>query len=341
MAHGLLLAASMKSLVLVALVAGSACGGNSGPGDADVDAGVPAIDDQWLVATGIGALATDAQRLYFVEGRSLRARPLEGGDATTLATLPDPNPQFGGILSLHVGADEVAFVEGLVEGASGTQTQNLWIVPKVGGVPLQLATSMDPRAFLGVSIDGDFVYYSSSTSVLRVPRTGGTSQYVGRSDQTVQYWIFSPEVHDGQLYWAADSRLYRMPVGDSSGKGKPFASLPASSAKIVAHDRAFVVALSPQTDFLDEANAIVEVDPTTGAVGPAVPFGTSVDQVVATAADAWGATLNGVVRVPRTGGAPVQVTTTPGFFIAAGTVPGQGEAVFATTDAGITRLAAP
>lgn len=328
----------MNWLLVLSTFSLAACGSDPSSTSPDAPPGGSSIDEQWyLSSSGISALAVDGDQLVFFEGAMLRAMPLAGGAPITLATLTPPaDPSsFADVEELRVGADRVAFVEGVLDAATGAVTRTLFVVPRSGGSPVALSTSQDSRAFLGLAFDGDALVFSSNTALYRVALAGGTPQYVGQSEGSVLYWIFSPLVQGDQIMWAADAHLYRMARTASTKRGTAFATLPAQSARIIAADHALVVALSPDIDFQSPANAIVEVDPVTGSIGAPVSLGADADEIVATASDVWAATFTGVVRVPRAGGATAaHVTTAPGLHVAA-----SPHAVFASTNTGITRIA--
>ncbi|MBL0219462.1 MAG: hypothetical protein IPQ07_37035 [Myxococcales bacterium] len=258
------------------LATAAACGSDPSSMSPDATPGGSTIDEQWYASSsGISALAVDGEQLVFFEGAMLRTRSLTGGEPTTLATLTPPaNPSsFADVEELRVGPTSVAFVEGVLDAATGAVTKTLFLVPRSGGAPVVLSTSQDSRAFLGLAFDGDALVFSSNTSVYRVALAGGTPQYVGQSEGSVLYWIFSPLVQGDQILWAADAHLYRLARTSSNKRGMAFATLPAESAQIIAVDRGLVVALSPEIDFQAPANAIVEVDPVTGAAGTPVSLG--------------------------------------------------------------------
>ncbi len=86
--------------------------------------------------------------------------------SSTYTRAPSAPDVLGGIASLSVGATDVVIVETELDSTGGTK-KTLSIIPKAGGAGGVLATSQDSRAFLGVTLDGEYVYYSSNTSVLR------------------------------------------------------------------------------------------------------------------------------------------------------------------------------
>lgn len=317
------------------------CGGQpSGATDdgAPVD-GAPGDGSSLVVASStIGQLAADDHALFYVEGTSVKAFPLEGGTPRTLYTDTPPAQALTQIDRLVVGSSEVLVVVGHLDPTTLASDQTLVLVPKLGGPPRVLATSNDVRAFLGATFDGEYVYFSSFDSLYRVPRAGGPTTFVGESNGSTHYWIFSPVVTADQVYWAEDTSVFRMARTESTRRGAPLAVLPAAeSGKIVASGSKFVVALSPELDFQSPPDAFVEIDPATGAVGTRIPLAdANILQVVATERDVWTVSLTGLVRVPRVGGPPVQVLTDP-----CSSAVTTGGSLYVTTEAGITRLPLP
>lgn len=337
--------ASLTTFVLsLSLFAACTPDGRTPAGDDDGSGSGSAQPDPGFYASSqVGAIAADADRVYFTEGLAVKSiAAADGSDPQTLYTLPAGDSSTGSYTSIAqfvVGPSDLAWVESTFDATTGAQMSALRAIPKTGGSPRTLATDADSRAFLGVSFAGDWIYYSSNTAVLRVPRAGGSVEYVGESDQSVQYWIFSPTVVDDTLYWAADDEIYRLAVGDREGRGAPIGTVPGASGMIVdaTAGKPFVVALSPEIDFQDSAMGFVELDPATGQSSAlrSLQVGDGrVMAVVATATDVFAATLGGVVRAPRDGSASAtQVTTAPGLYIAA-----NATHAYASSQTGITKL---
>ncbi|NVB81612.1 MAG: hypothetical protein HOV81_24675 [Kofleriaceae bacterium] len=292
------------------------------------------VEPDWLATPYVSRIAVDASHVYFVAGggAELSRSPIAGGAAEALYTVPSDGTSFDMIDALVVGANDIVFVVDGYDTDTQAQTRTLYALAKAGGSPRMLASSQDSRAYLGVTIDGDYVYFTSFTSLVRVPLAGGTSQFVGESPESVQYWAFSPTVVGDKIVWAESQSLFAIAKGSSSREGMRLAYVPGSG-KIIGSDAVLVVALSSQIDFLGLASKFIEVDPTTGLLGPVVDVGTTFDDAAVTADAVWAATSTGLVRVPRAGGAPEQVTTVRSLSIAAGS-----EAVFVGTEDGITRV---
>jgi|GEM_PF-6549375 len=286
----------------------------------------------------IGQLAADDHDLFYVEDTAVKAIPLAGGTPTTLYTAVAPTGALTMIDRFVVGSSELLFVVSHIDDVTLATDETLFLVPKTGGTALALATSNDSRAFLGAAFDGNDVYFSTFDSMFRIPRTGGTTTFVGQSNGSTHYWVFTPVLTADQVYWAEGTNLYRMARTDSSKRGGLFATLPESeSGKILAKGAKFVVALSPDLDFLAWPDAFVEIDSTTGAVGTRVPLAVAnILEVAVTNSYVWTASPTGLVRVPRAGGEPVQA-----LAAACTSVVAAGSSMYAATNAGIMRIPQP
>ena len=319
-------------LLAAALVACSSSRPDTPAPDGAVTPDAPALQDNWL-PDGAFDLAADDTNLYLANGAEVVAAPLAGGAPVKLYEPTLPPNGFAMIGGLVVGATDLLFVTAVTD-ENGATTKTLYVVPKAGGTPLALATSQDSRAFLGATFDGDDVVYSSFTSVLRVAKTGGTPRYVGESEGSVQYWIFSPVAMPDAWLWTSEGTMYRLPRTSTDQTGHAFAELP-ETGEAIAHDHALVVALSPDIEYDGHFDAAIEVNPATGALGPRVPLGTVQAMKVAANADTlFAAGQDGLWRVPRTGGTPQQLIS--GFCLA---VTATRDAAFAACGKGITRIA--
>lgn len=322
----------LASLALSSMILASGCGGDDASSGPAPDAPV-AIEPGWssVVAT---VLATDEEYLY-TGGEVLARIPIAGGAPETLYTLPATGElvQFS---SIHPGPAEVVFVTTALS-TDGEFRKQLLKVSKSGGPPLTLATSSDQRAFIGVTIDGGQVYYSSFTNLYRVPLAGGEPRFVGESPESIQYWIVSPTILGDELYWAEGTVLFKIAKTATGERGTLAAEL-GLTTRIIGSGGAgepLVVALSVGNVSFGGALAFAEVDPATGMLARTpIELGHEVDVSLATADAVWGASSAGVIRVPRAGGAAEQLTSEPTLAIAA-----SEEAVFAATSSGITRLA--
>jgi hypothetical protein len=305
-----------------------ACSGH-GSQTANVDAPGATVDPHWFDSTTIGELASDSQALYFVDGTAIKKRSLDGGDPAVLFRATDPNLLSLGRLA--VDGSDLVFVASYLDSATLESTHTLSIVPTAGGAVRDLVTSHDSRAFLGVSLSGSDVYYSEFTSLLRVPRTGGTSDFRAQSPGTTQYWIYSPVVVADQVYWATDGNVYRIAISGQGGTGTPFATL-AGSGKLVSAALPFVAALSPSSDFSQPASAFTEIAEDGTASAP-VNLGAPVNDLTATATDVWAASQQrGILRAHR-GQTTVEVLDPMPCMHAVAT----DHAVFVSTQTGIAR----
>lgn len=286
----------------------------------------------------IGHVAADDHDLFYVEDMAVKAIPLAGGTSITLYTATGPAQALPMIDRFVVGSSELLFVVSHIDPTTLATDETLFLVPKTGGTALALATSNDSRAFLGATFDGNDVYFSTFDSLFRIPRTGGTATFVGQSNGSTHYWVYSPVVTTDQVYWAEGTNLYRMTRTDSSKQGALFATLPVpESGKILSKGTKFVVALSPELDFLAWPDAFVEVDSTTGAVGTRVPLAAAnILEVAATDSHVWTASPTGLVGVPRAGGQPVHA-----FAGACSSVVAAGHSLYVSTQTGITRIPQP
>ena len=315
------------------------CAADHGAGD-DTGSGSneeSPIETDWVASPWVSRLAVDRDHVYFVAGggAELSRVPLAGGNPEPLYQVASDPASFAMIDALVVGANDIVFVIDDYDTATSAQTRTLYALAKAGGTPRMLASSQDSRAFLGVTIDGESVYFTSFTSLVRVPLAGGQTQFVGESPESVQYWAFSPTVVGDRIVWAESSSLFAIGKSSSSREGTRLAYVPGSG-KIIGSDASLVVALSGQFDFLAPASKFIEVDPATGLLGPLVDVGATFDDAAVTAGAVWAASHDGLFRVPRAGGAPEQVTTATSLSVAAG----EG-AVFVGTETGITRVKLP
>jgi hypothetical protein len=325
---------SLVFVFVLGCVGDRATGDDSGSGSGSQES---PIDPDWLAAPHVSRIAVDASHVYFVAGggSELSRAPIAGGSPEVLYTVPSGGTTFDMIDALVVGPSDLVFVVDSYDTETQVQTRTLYALAKAGGSPRMLASSEDSRAFLGMTVDGGQVYFTWFTSLMRVPLASGPSQFVGESPELVQYWALSPTVVDDRIVWAESSSLFAIAKSSSSREGTRLASVPGSG-KIIGYDSTLVVALSSELDFLGRAARFVEVDPTTGLTGPVVDAGTMFDDAAITADAVWAVGQGGLVRVPRAGGAPEQVTTTHSLAVAAGT-----GAVFVGTEDGITRVTLP
>lgn len=321
----------------MALVPG--CGGDDGGGgggggpDAGTFDAPPAVQPGWASFSAT-ALAADAEYLY-AGGSELVRIPLAGGEPETLYTLP-PTDGNATVAAIHVAGDHLVFVAQEISFV-GETTQQLMRIGKGGGTAATLASSTDQRAFLGVTVDGDQVYYSTFTNLYRVPLAGGSSQLVGESPELIQYWAVSPTIVGDDLYWAEGTRLYKIAKTASGGQGTRVAEL-GLTGRIIASGgpgEPFTVSLKVGDVGFSGALAVAEVDPTTGMIdGDPIQLDREVDYVLATDEALWTASSDGALRVPRAGGAAEQLVSEWTWALA-----DTDDAVFAATTTNITRLA--
>lgn len=305
---------------------GTGTGTGSGSGEPDT------IDERWSTAAHVSELAADSSHVYFVsDGVRLSRKAIAGGSEEALFQLDAAGDAFTMIIALHVGPSDIVFVTEAYDLETGYSTRRLMTMPKTGGTARQLASSTDVRAYLGVTVDSTHAYFSSFTSLLRVPLAGGTVQFVGESPNSVRYWAFSPVLADRQLYWAEMSAIYRVSATGVDQEGTLVANI-GGEARIISADP-FVVTASPSFDYSGLAESFAVIDPTTGTRGPDVPFGEEVDAAITAGDSVFAASRSGLIRVPLAGGTPEHVTTTAATALAA-----TDDDVFVGTATGITRV---
>jgi hypothetical protein len=296
-----------------------------------------AIDPSWVTSPYVGALATDSNHLYFA-GQSdgaLARVPLSGGAPETIYMAPSTTGDANAaVTAIYLGANDVAFVLDVSDFVAGTQQRTLFTIPKAGGTAKQLSTSQDSRSYLGATVEGSYVYFSTFTSLLRVPISGGTVELVGQSPNSVRYWVFSPTIVNGQIYWAESNSLYRIAANATDDEGTLFTSLPGGAKILGATTTSLVVGLSDPYGLYDPATQFAEVDLATGSLSGPIAFGEEIQEATVAGGDVFAATFHGAVRVPRSGGSPVQLTTDFATSVAA-----TDHAVFVGTSTGITRIA--
>jgi hypothetical protein len=305
-------------------------GGGSGSGSA--------IDPEWVASPYVGTLAADDSHVYFAgqSDGSLSRVSLGGGTAEILYTAPMPSSTTANvaITAIYLGPSDIAFVVDENDFIEGTQKRSLMTMPKAGGAAKELSTSPDSRAYLGATIEGSFVYFSTFTALLRVPLAGGTVTRVGESPNSVQYWAFSPTIIADQLYWAESNSIYRVAASATDDDGTLFATLPGGGTILGTTPTSLVVGLSDPYGLYDPATQFAEVDLATGNVSAPIAFGEEIQDATLAGDDVFAATFHGLVRVARSGGAPVQVTTDFAFAVTA-----TDDAVFVGTQTGIMRIA--
>lgn len=337
-ASRLLNAAGMRTWILSLVFAAAACttdrptdvpgdGSGSGSGTGLV------VDLDWVSGLTATALATDASHLYIGTGPTLSRVPLAGGVPETLYTAPASPQAVTVIEKIVVGPSDVVFVESALDTTTGGQQLSLHRIPLSGGAATMLASSADSRSYLGVTIAGADVIYSTFTALYRVPLAGGTSKFIAQSPRSIRYWIFSPTVLGTNLVWAEGAELFSIPM-TRTGQGVSIATLPGTGTIIGGDATKLVVALSTSVANQEGATSFIEIDPTTGAAASgSIEMGHVTHEAIATASDVWAASLDGLVRAPRDGSAAKVVITDPTFVVAA-----SNDAVFTATNAGIARI---
>ncbi len=327
---------SSSLLMTLMFVLAAGCVSERPSGDDDDDGGGSgsgsAVDPGWLSTGSVGTLATDSTHLYFAgEDGTLARVPLGGGTPETLYTMPPITDGFGDVDAIYPAGNDVVFVTQVTD-YQGATTKSLLVVPKAGGAARELSTSQDSRSYLGVTIAGSNVYFSSAYSLLRVPLAGGTVTFVGESPNSVRYWALSPTIVGDDLYWAEGGELYRIPSSATHGEGEMFAELTAAPSIVGTTATSFVTALSP--GLYDWPTQVALVDRATGQAGAPVALGDQANQLVVVGSDVYAATFSGVVHVPLGGGAIEHLTTEASMYVAA-----TPDAVFVPNMTGITRIA--
>jgi hypothetical protein len=122
-----------------------------------------------------GAVAFDAETVYFATGSALSAIPVAGGAPVLLGTAPS------GILAIALDAANAYVLVGTRESLQGS----VQVVPLEGGEMHQLATiDLEPS---GIAVDANYVYWTEhgeldwsggavNGSLSRVPLAGGTPE---------------------------------------------------------------------------------------------------------------------------------------------------------------------
>lgn len=291
------------------------------------------VDLDWVPGLTATALATDASHLYIGTGPTLSRVPLAGGSPETLYTATGSPDTSNVIEKIVVGPADVVFVQSTLDTSTGAQQLSLYRIPLAGGAATMLGTSADPRSYIGMTIAGTDVIYSTFTALYRVPLAGGPTKFIAQSPRSIRYWIFSPIVLGANLVWAEGAELFSIPMS-RTGQGVSIATLPGTGTIIGGDATKLVVALSSAIANQEGPTYFIEIDPATGAAaGAEIAIGHVAQEVVATTTEVWAASLDGLVRVPRAGGAPEVVVKTPTFVVAA-----SSDAVFTSTNAGIARI---
>lgn len=224
---------------------------------------------------------------------------------------------------------DLVWVEQITNVETSSDKRVLMRMSKSGGDAVELTQSRDVRSFLGVTIYQDHVYYSTFTSLMRVPLAGGDVKFVGESPGAVQYWIYSPRVIDGVIYWTSFGGVYQLTLGGSK-VGKEVATLPGSGA-ISSGDDPFVFRIS-QSIFETSIDAALELDRSTMQVGPMRVFGSQIQDVVLAGENLWAATYDGFMRTGRMTGEPEIIAEGVAFGLVR-----VGNAIFVATDSGVGR----
>lgn len=327
----------MRTWILSLVFAAAACT-TERPTDVPVDGSGSGsgsgVDLDWVPNLTATALATDASYLYIGTGPALARVPLAGGTPEPLYTAPSSADAVTVIEKIAVGPSDVVFVASSLDTTTGAQQLSLYRLPLAGGTATMLATSADSRSYLGITIAGTDVIYSTFTALYRVPLAGGASKFIAQSPRSVRYWIFSPTVLGANLVWAEGAELFSIPM-TRTGQGVALATLPGTGTIIGGDATKLVVALSSAIANQEGPTSFIEIDPATGAAASAeIAIGHAANEAIATTTDVWAASLQGLVRVPRSGGAPEIVIPDPTFVVAS-----SADAVFSATNAGIARIA--
>lgn len=331
-ARGAALGCALLHVVACGSSSSTEGGPDGGPGAGDVgepelwlELDVPALD-----------LAADASHLYFCDGYGVRRVALTGGEPEALYEISAPGESyFWSTDAIYLSSTHVALVWSATELVTPYRTErHLVVIPKRGGDAVALASSADVRSFLGVYIHGDEVYFSTFTSILRVPLVGGDVELAAESPGSISYWIYSPIVNGDELVWASDDQLFHMPLNDPDKEGQSLAGLPGVG-KIIDHDaNRYVVALSPAIAFQEPADAFVVIDAATGAVGDAIPLTDNADDFAVAGPDLWVARwAASLSRMPLAGGPTDLVLDQHVLAVAAA-----NDAVFAATETALWRI---
>jgi hypothetical protein len=336
---------SKQTIVTLMFVLATGCVTERPAGDDDGNGSGSgsAIDPNWVASPYVDSLAADDSYVYFASDRSqtesvLARVSVNGGTPEVLYTAPPADTTvftaFSRVTAIYLGPNDIAFVVSVGDLASGAQERTLMTVPKAGGTVKELSTSNDSRSFLGATIEGSNVYFSSFTALLRVPLAGGAVQFVGESPNSVQYWAFSPTVIAGQLYWAENHEIYRVATTATGDDGTMFASTDYGMTILGTTPTSFVVGVSTQPGLYNPANQFAEIDLATGTMSALHPLGGELVNAAVAGDDVFAATYQGLIRAPRSGAAPTTLTTDQSNAVAV-----TAGALFVGTPTGITRIA--
>jgi hypothetical protein len=158
-------------------------------------AATPIVSEPVWASDSASTVAYDDGWFYFIEpgsGHVKRGR----ADGTGGVQLLIASFQNVAVEALAVDGDEIYFAD---------SDGNLGRMPKAGGQQTPIAASAGWPAYLHPV--GDFVYYSGSAGIRRVPKSGGAAEPM---DADCSYCDFL--VYDSAIYRADGQGLLRMPM---------------------------------------------------------------------------------------------------------------------------------
>ena len=150
-----------------------------------LDGGPPLM----LATTSVGAnaIAVDATNAYWASGTAIMKTPLAGGPSVQLA------PAIAGASGIAVDTENVYWGE--------SSTNALMSVPFVGGSP---TVWVGTDGIVDVAVDGTRIYWTTSTGVWELPKSGGPLVQLASSPWSEAIALDSAYVYFTALLGSAD-----------------------------------------------------------------------------------------------------------------------------------------
>jgi hypothetical protein len=200
---------------------------------------------------------------------------------------------------------------------TGAETGLIQKVSKLGGAPVTLATTSNPR---GLALDDAYVYWAADGGIARVPKAGGAPEMLGAA--TGFPWFIA--VDDTSAYWTTytGGDLMRVPKDGSA----------APTALVSGEAVAFGLALVGDRILYTDSDGVLSLPKAGGAAtvlvtGSQSPWSIAVDATTAYWTEACGPDCGAVRSVPQGGGAPAELAT--GLDAPSGIVTDGGELYWA------------